>query len=97
MPGDRRRILRRARTAASLPGRVVACEDRCSTLESHVVTRLDEVRSELAEIRLLLRERLVAEAEATELVGRLLQSAEARLDALERGEGPGEGEGEPGR
>jgi hypothetical protein len=78
-----RRILRRARTAASLPGRVVACEDRTAALEAHVVQKIDEMRSELAEIRSLLHAQLAAESEATELMGNLLQSAELRLAALE--------------
>jgi len=78
-----RHVLRRARTAMSLPGRIVEVEDRCVALETHVVAKLDEMRSELAEIRMLLNQRLDAEADATELVGRLLRSSEARLDALE--------------
>ncbi len=78
-----RHLWRRARTAASLPGRVVACEDRTRALEAHVVTRLDEMRAELAELRLMVRAALDADADATELLGRLLQASTARLDALE--------------
>ena len=48
-----RHVLRRARTAMSLPGRIVEVEDRCVALETHVVAKLDEMRSELAEIRML--------------------------------------------
>ena len=81
---QKRHLLRRARTAASLPGRVVACEDRTSAVEQHVVTKLDEMRSELAELRMLVRAQLDADADATELMGRLLQSADARLSALEQ-------------
>ncbi|HLI15913.1 MAG TPA: hypothetical protein VKV23_07675 [Acidimicrobiales bacterium] len=82
VPG-RRRLLRRARTAASLPGRVVACEDRVSALEARVAARLDEIRAELAEVRSLLTGVLDAEADATELVGRLLRASTDRLEALE--------------
>ena len=79
----KRHVLRRARTAASLPGRVVACEDRTGALELHVVTKIDEMRSELAELRILVQAQLDADAEATELTGRLLQSIAGRLGALE--------------
>lgn len=75
--------MRRARTAASLPGRVVAVEDRCVTLETHVVRKLDEMRAELAEVRSLLGAVLETEADVAGLVGRLLQSTGARVDALE--------------
>jgi hypothetical protein len=61
----------------------VACEDRTTALEAHVVQKIDEMRSELAEIRSLLHEQLSADSEATELVGHLLQSAEQRLAHLE--------------
>jgi hypothetical protein len=84
VPGNGRgRLLRRARTAATLPGRVVACEDRCSALETEVGARLLEMRSELAEIRSLLSSKMDADADTTELVGRLLRSTESRLVALE--------------
>jgi len=79
----RRRLFRRARTAAGLPGRVVACEDRCSALETNVGARLEEMRVELAEIRALLSTKVEADADTTELVGRLLRSAQSRLDAIE--------------
>lgn len=84
--GDRpkRHLLRRARTAASLPGRVVACEDRTTAVEHHVVKKLDEMRAELAELRLLVQAQMTAEADATELMGRLLQTANSRLLALEQ-------------
>jgi hypothetical protein len=78
-----RHLLRRARTAAGLPGRVVTVEDRQSALEREVGDNIAAMRHELAEIRLLLSERLAADAEATELLGRLLQASEARLDAVE--------------
>ena len=77
------RVFRRARTAASLPGRVVACEDRCSALETHVAAKLDDMRSELAEIRTLLHTQLDADADATEVLGRLLRASETRLEAVE--------------
>jgi len=80
----KKHILRRARTAASLPGRVVACEDRTSAIEQHVVVKIDEMRAELAELRHLMQAQLDADAESTELVGRLLQAQEVRLDALEQ-------------
>ncbi len=41
------------------------------------------MRSELAEIRSLLRTQIEGDAEATELLGRLLQAAEKRLGELE--------------
>jgi hypothetical protein len=50
---------------------------------AHVSDRLDEVRHELAELRRLLEAMSQADAEAVELTGRLLRSAESRLDALE--------------
>lgn len=84
--GDRpkRHLLRRARTAASLPGRVVDCEDRTDAIERHVITKIDEMRSELAELRILVQAQLDADAEATELTGRLLQSITARVRVLEQ-------------
>ena len=63
--GGPRRVAQRARTAAGLPGRVVAVEDRCSALEHHVAHKIDEMRSELAEIRTLLNARNIASCETT--------------------------------
>jgi hypothetical protein len=77
------RLFRRARTATSLPGRVVACEDRTRALEAHVATRIDEMRFELGEIRSMLTAQLEAEADANELVGRMLRATSSRLDRLE--------------
>ncbi len=79
----KRHLLRRARTAASLPGRVVATEDRTDAIEAHVVAKIDEMRAELAQLRMLVEAQLEADAEATELMGRLLQSTDARIRALE--------------
>lgn len=78
-----RRALRRARTAAALPGRVVAVEDRCSAIEAGVAGRLEEMRVELGEIRSLLQAVLETESDLAGLVGRLLQQVSSRLDALE--------------
>lgn len=78
-----RRALRRARTAAGLPARVVAVEDRCSALEAGVDKRIEEMRAELGEIRSLLEAVLETEADLAGLVGRLLQQVSSRLDALE--------------
>jgi phage shock protein A len=78
------RLWRKTRTAASLPGRVAANEDKIESLERHVTTKIDEMRSELAEIRSLLRTQIEGDAEATELLGRLLQAAEKRLGELEQ-------------
>lgn len=83
MAGDRRRLFRRARTAAGLPARVVACEDRCSALETNVGVKIAEMRAELAEIRILLQGEMRAQADASELVGRLLQVLGGRLEAVE--------------
>ncbi|MGD0219815.1 MAG: hypothetical protein ABSC73_05065 [Acidimicrobiales bacterium] len=77
-------VWRKARTAASLPGRVAANEERINALESHVSVKIDEMRAELAEIRSLLRTQIDGDAEATELLGRLLQAAERRLSTLEQ-------------
>jgi hypothetical protein len=49
-----------------------------------VVKKLDEMRSELAELRILVQAQLDADAEATELMGRLLQAADKRLANLEQ-------------
>jgi hypothetical protein len=76
--------VRRARTAAGLPGRVVAVEDRCVALETHVVAKLDEMRAELAEVRSLLGAVLETETDVAGLVGRLLERTAERIDALER-------------
>jgi len=84
LSADPRQILRRARTAAGLPSRVTACEDRFETLEEGLGAQLDQIRGELASIRALIEDRFVAEAEATQLVGQLLQAATARLEALEQ-------------
>jgi hypothetical protein len=75
--------VRRARTAAGLPGRVVAVEDRCVALETHVAAKLDEMRAELAEVRTLLTAVLDTETDLAGLVGRLLERTGARLDGLE--------------
>jgi phage shock protein A len=77
------RLWRKTRTAASLPGRVSANEEKIESLERHVSLKIDEMRSELAEIRSLLRTQIEGDAEATELLGRLLQAAEKRLGELE--------------
>lgn len=45
---------------------------------------LVEIRETSREIRRLVEARVLAEAESTELVGKLLQRAEARLEALEQ-------------
>jgi len=79
---------RRARTAATLPGRLVAVEDRIAIIDAHVVAKLDEMRAELAEIRTLLHSQLVADEDATALVGRLLQELRGRVDALESAVAP---------
>lgn len=68
----------------SLPGRVVECEDRTTALEQHVVAKLDEMRAELASLRQMVESQLDADADATELVGRLLQLHEARLAMIEQ-------------
>ena len=81
--GGYSRLQRRMRTAAGLPARVVGVEDRQSALETEIGAHIAEMRHELAELRSLLAGRLDADGEATELVGRLLQSSEARLAALE--------------
>jgi hypothetical protein len=80
----RGRVLwRKTRVAAKLPGRVAASEDKIAALERHVSVKIDEMRSELAEIRSLLHTQITSDAEATELLGRLLQAAEKRLSELE--------------
>lgn len=83
MDNVRIRLWRKTRTAASLPCRLAANEDKIESLERHVTTKIDEMRSELAEIRSLLRTQIEGDAEATELLGRLLQAAEKRLRELE--------------
>ena len=83
----RRRLLRRARTAASLPGRLVACEDRTSALETEVGQRITEMRFELGEIRSMLTAQLDADADTAELLGQLLRSTSTRLDLLEESHG----------
>ncbi|HXZ82526.1 MAG TPA: hypothetical protein VED84_02105 [Acidimicrobiales bacterium] len=79
-----RLLWRKTRTAARLPGRVAANEDRIDALERHVSVKIDEMRAELAEIRSLLKTQIEGDAEATELLGRLLQAAEKRLSELEQ-------------
>ena len=77
------RVLRRARTAATLPSRIVAVEDRTSAIESHVAATLDAMRADIAELRRLVTALLEADADATALVGSLLRSTENRLDDFE--------------
>ena len=77
-------LWRRARTAVGLPARVVACEDRMTALDQHVSAKLDEMRSELAEIRTLLHSQLRSDVESTQLLGQLLQDSRDRLEALEQ-------------
>jgi hypothetical protein len=62
---------------------VVAVEDQGRDLERRVAERLDEVRYELGELRRTLEAMSEADAEALELIGRLLRATEARVDALE--------------
>ncbi len=78
-----RLMWRTIRTGVALPRRVASNTERIDTLERHVETKIDEMRAELAEIRSLLHTQIDGDAEATELVGRLLQAAERRLTALE--------------
>lgn len=77
------RVLRRARTAVALPGRVVAVEDRCSALEARVALTLEELRSDVAELRDLVARQVSADADATALIGSLLRSTERRLAVVE--------------
>ncbi|HVC25129.1 MAG TPA: hypothetical protein VND23_05175 [Acidimicrobiales bacterium] len=84
MPGAApSRVVRRARTAATLPGRLIAVEERCAAIESHVVVRLDEMRAELAALRALVEAVLETETDVATLVGRLLASMGDRVDAVE--------------
>jgi hypothetical protein len=78
-----RRVLRRARTAAGLPGRVVAVEDRTTAIEVHVAEVLDAMRADIAELRRLISAQIDADADASELLGQLLRSSEHRLEAIE--------------
>ncbi len=55
----------------------------------HQASELERLRPDLAEVRRQLGARLEAELEATELVGRLLRTHEARLEALEGRGGTG--------
>lgn len=85
MPGAApSRVLRRARTAAALPGRVVAVEDRCAAIDAHVSARLDEMRAELARLRALLEAVVETETDVAALVGRLLGAMGERVEAVER-------------
>jgi ABC-type phosphonate transport system ATPase subunit len=93
--GGSRRVLRKARTAATLPGRLVAAEDRCTALEVHVGARLDEMRSELAEMRSMLVSVADGQADLAALFGRLLQASEARLEAIENESRPRAAESVP--
>jgi hypothetical protein len=77
------RVLRRARTAATLPSRIVAVEDRTSAIEGHVAATLDAMRADIAELRRLVTAQLEADADATALLGGLLRSKENRLDEVE--------------
>ena len=77
------RVLRRARTAATLPTRIVAVEDRTSAIEAHVAATLDAMRTDIAELRRLVTAQLDADADATVLIGQLLRSTEHRLDEVE--------------
>ena len=77
------RVLRRARTAATLPTRIVAVEDRTSAIEAHVAATLDAMRADIAELRRLVTAQLEADADANALLGGLLRSTENRLDGLE--------------
>ncbi|MHB1973049.1 MAG: hypothetical protein ACYCR4_01995 [Acidimicrobiales bacterium] len=78
-----RRVVSRARTAAAFPGRLVAVEDRCAALETRVADVLDEMRSELAEMRALLGATLDGQSDLAVLVGGLLAATGSRIDALE--------------
>lgn len=95
---DDRQFLRRTRALAALPARFTAFEQRQGAFEEEMrahqaelrerrdelVAALSAIREESREIRRLVEARVLAEAEATELVGKLLQRADARLEALER-------------
>ncbi len=78
-----RRIVRRATTAATFPGRLVAVEDRCTALETDVVATLADMRSELAEIRSLVAAALDSQTDLAALVGGLLGETGRRVDVLE--------------
>ncbi|MCU1489618.1 MAG: hypothetical protein JWM85_1023 [Acidimicrobiaceae bacterium] len=83
MGGIGGRWLGRARIAASIPERMVEVERRSELVGEILSGRIDTLSSEIAELRTLLNSRLAAETELVELVGRLLQSAEGRLEVLE--------------
>jgi hypothetical protein len=78
-----RRVLRRARTAAGLPARIVAVEDRTTAIEAHVAEVLDAMRADIAELRRLISAQIDADADASTLLGQLLRSSEHRLEAIE--------------
>jgi hypothetical protein len=82
------RLLRRARTAVGLPGRIVAVEDRASALETDVVKRIEEIRFEIGEIRAMLTALLESDADTAELLGTLLRSIAARVELLEEDHTP---------
>ncbi|MGD0741683.1 MAG: hypothetical protein ABSA31_00070 [Acidimicrobiales bacterium] len=91
------KVWRTIRTGAALPRRVASNTERIDALERHVEGKIDEMRAELAEIRSLLHTQIEGDAEATALLGRLLQAAERRLAALEDQVAPTAAEAERAR
>lgn len=58
--------------------------DALAEVRSAAMAELDGLRSELAAVRRLVEDRVVAEAESVAMIGKLLQRAEDRLESLER-------------
>ncbi len=89
---EARHFVDRAKMISALPERVEELEERYGTLEeredrivSRLASELEAIREEIAALRGSLAERLEADTEVTELIGRLLQEQSLRLNALERG------------
>ncbi len=81
----------RIRTLISLPGRVIHLEeqtvninDRLEPIEGRVLSYLDKMREELAEMRVLILSQSDQNTETAALLGAILQDLKDRVENLER-------------
>ncbi|MCL5048728.1 MAG: hypothetical protein M1374_08145 [Firmicutes bacterium] len=93
MAADASKLTLRARIRAlvSLPGRVIYLEeksvnlnDRLEPIEGRVLSYLDKMREELAEMRVLVLSQIEQDTETYALLGSILQDLKDRVENLER-------------
>ncbi|MCL5048031.1 MAG: hypothetical protein M1374_04510 [Firmicutes bacterium] len=83
-------IRSRIRAFISLPGRVISLEektvnlnDRLQPIEGRVLSHLDGMREELAEMKVLIRSQAEQDIETSALIGSLIKNMRDRIDFIQ--------------